>query len=415
MSTATEKSLAEAPPKKSGKSWLSKTIAWIHLWPSLISAVILIFVCITGTIVVYGDEIMSWAAGDARYVQTVKEERLPVEKLMANLRRAFPDRRNPGYMVVYKDPKRSVRFNMFSKKDGLRMVYVDPYTGKILKDDGTIYFFYVTAHLHDSLLLGRTGQWIVDIATLIFLIELITGLVLWWPAKWTKVTRDASFKVKWKAKFKRLNYDLHNVVGFYALTICLVLTVTGLIIAFKPWAAFTIRAFGGDASHAWEEKLTKFVPDQHVADMNQTIAQLFTQHPTATEAQVGTFELDSSGFYSIRLANMVGLKSVDNARVFFIDRYTGKALDAPEAALKHETIENMYWSLHMGTWLGPIGKLCTFIGGLVSTSLPITGFLIWWGRRKKKPKKSTIKNETLHVVKKKPVAYRPKYVANQKS
>ncbi|MFC6100482.1 PepSY-associated TM helix domain-containing protein [Olivibacter domesticus] len=374
----------DAPPKKAGKSLISKIIAWIHLWPSLVSAVILIFVCITGTVIVYCDEIMEWSAGNARYVQEIKKERLSVEQLVANLRQEFPDRRNPGYMVSYKDPKRSVRFNMFSKELGLRMVYVDPYTGKVLKDDGTIYFFYITAHLHNSLLLGKTGAWVVDIATIIFLIELITGLVLWWPAKWTKSTRDASFKVKWKAKFKRLNYDLHNVIGFYALSICLILTVTGMIIAFKPFAKFTIEAFGGSASHDWEAQLPAFDASKRPSDINRTISELFAAHPDKKEAQLETFKIDSAGTLGLRLARTIGLKSADDAHVFFVDRYSGKPVAAPKEAKMHEVVENWYWSLHMGTWMGQVGKLATFIGGLVSTSLPITGFLIWWGRRRKK-------------------------------
>lgn len=36
-------------------------------------------------------------------------------------------------------------------------------------------------------------------------------------------------------KIKRVNYDLHNVLGFYAFAISFVLTVTGLILAFKPY------------------------------------------------------------------------------------------------------------------------------------------------------------------------------------
>lgn len=401
--SASKKSM-ETPPKKVGKSWVSKTIAWIHLWPSLVSAVILIFVCITGTIVVYGDEIMAWTAGDAKYVKEIGKERLPVEVLIRKLKETFPKHGNPGYMVAYKDPRRSVRFNMFSREQGLSMAYMDPYTGELLKNDGSIYFFYITAHLHNSLLLGKPGQWIVDIATIIFLIELITGLVLWWPARWTKSTREASFKVKWKAKFKRMNYDLHNVIGFYALSICLILTVTGLIIAFKPFAKFTIEAFGGNASHDWEDQLPGFDASKQPADVNRTIAELFAVYPDAEEAQVSTYTMDKAGTYGLRLARTVGLKSADNAHIFFIDRYKGKPIAAPKEAELHEIVENWYWSLHMGTWLGPLGKLATFLGGLISTSLPITGFLIWWGRRKKKkrkvnPSKSTVSTEKARVYK----------------
>ena len=65
--------------KKSRSRLLMK---WLHLWPGIISALILIFVCITGTIFVYSDEIIDHCAGDARYVKEVLPNRMPVEKLM---------------------------------------------------------------------------------------------------------------------------------------------------------------------------------------------------------------------------------------------------------------------------------------------------------------------------------------------
>lgn len=374
----------DTQPKKGGKSLFSRIVAWIHLWPSLISAIIVIFVCLTGTIIVYCDEVIDYVNRDVIYVPEVKKEKLPVQEILYRFKQEYPKRRNPGYMIIYKDPKRSVKFNSFDKEKGLRFVYMDPYTGKVLKDDGTIYFFYITAHLHNSLLWHGPGNWIIDIATIIFLIELITGLILWWPAKWTKKTREQSFKIKWNAKFKRLNYDLHNVLGFYALSICLVLTVTGIIIAFKPLQKLTINSFGGDASHEWEEQLPKFNAEAKSVELNNIIDSYFEKLPWAEAAQVATYKMDSSGYYGMTFAKRVGLKSRDGNHPVFFDKQSGKEINVPQSAILHENIENVYWSLHMGTWMGWFGKLTTFIGGLIATSLPITGFYIWWGRRKKK-------------------------------
>jgi len=370
--------------KKGSKSRFGRIVAWIHLWPSLISAIVLIFVCLTGTIVVYCDEIIDLANRDAMYVKSQTGPKLPVEQLLHSYKQHYPKRRNPGYMVVYKDPLRTVKFNSFDPKKGLSFVYMDPYTANIVKEDRTIYFFYITAHLHASLLWHGTGDWIVAICTIIFLIELITGFILWWPKRWTKTTREQSFTIKWKAKWKRLNYDLHNVFGFYTLSICLVLTVTGLIISFKPLQKLTIRSFGGDPGHQWEEKLPQFKPEYTPFELNKVIEAGFKSMPQTSEAQVSTFRLDSSGYYAIKFAKRIGLKSADAAEFWFADRYTGELLQIPRESLLHEKIENVYWALHMGTWMGPIGKFCTFIGGLIATSLPVTGFYIWWNRRKKK-------------------------------
>ena len=372
--------------RKKSKSRTKRIIAWLHLYPSLVSAVIVIFVCLTGTIIVYGDEIIDLFNRDAMYVPEVKEERLPLEQLRETVIKSFPKRFPPSYAVVYKDPQRSVKFNQYGIEDGLRFVFVDPYTGEIIKDDGTIYFFFITAHLHNSLMLGKTGQWIIDIASIIFLIGLITGIALWWPARWNKANINKSFKIKFKASFKRLNYDLHNVLGFYSLSIAFVLTVTGLLIAFPPLAGATISLFGGDPEPDIAQYVPSYPEEQEFAPMNPAIESTFKDNPDASTMQILFPRDDKAGYFGLITSSKVGLKSHDGGNIAFINRYTSQKLYVPRSVILHEKIENLYWMFHMGTWLGWFGKLVTFIGGLISTSLPITGFIIWWGRRKKRSK-----------------------------
>ena len=46
----------------------------------------------------------------------------------------------------------------------------------------------------------------------------------------------------------------------------------------------------------------------------------------------------------------------------------------------------MNFDLHVGAWAGLPSKILTFFAGLICASLPVTGFVIWWGRRKKEGK-----------------------------
>ncbi|SDC80650.1 PepSY-associated TM helix domain-containing protein [Niabella drilacis] len=376
--------------KKSKKTVFSRVNAWLHLWLGIFSGIILIFVALTGTLIVYGDEIIEWSAGKARYTEQVQPERLPMETLIANVNKAYPQAKL-SEVTVYKDPERTVRFRTFAKGKGLGFAYADPYTGKVLKYDRTANFFYIMAHLHASFLWHGTGEWIVDIATIIFLIELISGIILWWPRKWNRHTRDASFKIKWKARFKRVNYDLHNVLGFYSSILALILTVTGLIIAFHPLAATTAKIFGGDVETKWQKAMPKNDTARSAIAINTVFEREFSRHPQQKAGQIWLYNLDSAGFYMVTTASKLGLKSAENARLAFINKYTGNDLVLPPKSLKGEYVENTVWQLHMGTWMGPVGKLFTFICGLICTSLPITGFLIWWHRGKKKKKPQPVK------------------------
>src|SRR5690606_6796518 len=85
--------------------------------------------------------------------------------------------------------------------------------------------------LHRQLLMGKTGKVITGICCLSYLVILITGLFLWWP-KNSKILRQR-LKIKWDAKFKRVNWDLHAVAGFYSLPLLFLIAFTGLTWSYK--------------------------------------------------------------------------------------------------------------------------------------------------------------------------------------
>lgn len=365
---------------------LKKIITKIHFWLGLISAPIVFFVCATGTIVVFSDEIMDLSAGKARYVKEIKANQLETETLIEILKKEFPNRRQPSYMVTYRDPHRSVRFNQYSETEGLHMVYIDPYSGEILKDDATIFFFYIMAHLHHSLLLHNLGMWIVDIATIIFFIALVTGLILWWPKTWDKNRYKVLFTIKTTASKKRFNSDLHRVLGFYGIGICLLLTITGLLIAFKPLSSATKNAFGGNSSIDIKQVYIKTAPDTliHLTPINKALEKAFTAFPHKNEIQLYTWWLNEWDYYVMITANKIGIKSAMNADLVAYDKLSGEPYQLPEEFLINNKVENTFWTLHMGNYMGLTGKIITFIGGLIGSVLTVTGFIIWL-RKKKKP------------------------------
>lgn len=378
------------PAKKKKGSLINRIIAWVHLWPSIVSGIIVVFVCLTGTIIVYNEEIMDYTAGDAKYVTVPNNsKRLSHEEIIKNVTAYDPDLAISEF-VLFKDPARSMRIRAFNpKKRKLSMVYVNPYSGEVLKVDNTVFFFFVTAHLHAELLAGKVGGWTVAIATIIFVISCITGLVLWWPKKWNRATRQASFTIKWKARFKRLNYDLHNVYGFYSLLVCMILGTTGLIIFFHPLMNLTIKATGGTLAHL-DEVLPKMDTTKASKDMVYFAYQVLEKdYPEKKMVSIWNFDRQELGAF-VFTSGHANLKSIENADITIYNRYTGEKIEVEKKYLQHEKTENIVWQLHMGQWWGWIGKLSTFLAGIVATSLPITGFLIWWGRRNKKTKRKVI-------------------------
>lgn len=385
MQTKPKKAIDSAPAKKKNKNWLLRLNAWLHLWPSIISGIIVIIVCLSGTIIVYCDEIMNYTAGEAKLV-TVPADAKPVsaEAILASIKErdtAF----QISEMVFFQEENRSVRVRAYHKGlEKLNQIYVNPYTAEVLKVDFTIHFFFVMAHIHSHLLAGKFGGWIVLVSTVIFLISCITGLVLWWPKRWTKKTRQDSFTIKWKAKFKRFNYDLHNVYGFYSLLLCFILSLTGIFIFFHSLSEAISKSFGGSEEHL-EAVLPKPIEGVPALDFAQFAYTALDKNPTLPNASIWVMRQNKAGAYVFNLG-VAGLKSTEELAVMVFDKYTGEELLIEKPYIIHEQVENSIWQLHMGQWWGQFGKFSTFLAGVIATSLPITGFLIWWGRRKKKKK-----------------------------
>ncbi|WEK35995.1 MAG: PepSY-associated TM helix domain-containing protein [Candidatus Pseudobacter hemicellulosilyticus] len=383
--------------RKKGRSWLSRLNSWLHLWLGIGSGIIVFIVAITGCMFVFCDDIIDGIGGSALRVPEVKEVRLTPEELVTAFKKENPHL-HPFYFVTYKDPQRTFRVGAEDKNDVFSFTWVDPYTGKSLKTTTAYYFFYVVAHIHSGHIpFGEVGGLIVEIATWIFLIELITGLILWWPVKWTKATREQSFKIKFKASWKRVNYDLHNVPGFYSLVPALMLTVTGLIIANKPLNRATHNLLDGKAQpYAAIRKMgPAYDSTRAYLPMNTVLDQLLRE-PGVTQVRM-SLPPERQTVQLVLAGSDIGLKGIDG-RILVADRYTGNEIKMAPALLRGISIEGWNMNLHIGFWAGWFGKIFTFIIGLICAALPITGFLIWWGRRKKKKPVRRVARPTVQPV-----------------
>lgn len=405
--------------KKQGKSLAKRITGWLHLWLGLVSGIIVLTVTLSGTMFVFCDEIIDLCGGSAKYVQaSAHAKKMTPEELLAKFHQQVPDRK-AFYFDTYKDANRSFRVASATqppkgkniekagktkgKGRGPRGVfayhYMDPYTGKIIGSTKSYEFFYVVAHIHAQLLAGKFGKTVVGVASIIFFIQLIGGLVLWWPKKWNKTTRTAAFKIKSGTKWRRKNYDFHNVFGFYSLLPAVFITITGLIMAYKVLTDLTQEAFGGVAdAHTIAEKYEpKFDPEKKALSYAAFTDRNFKEFPEAKQFRMSIPRNDSATVYHVVAAGFIGLKSLDNGKTMEVNKYTGDEIDYPEEVRMHEVIEHMNFDLHVGYWGGMFGKIFTFIVGIICTSLPVTGFLIWWGRRNKSPKKAKeIKNIHQH-------------------
>ncbi|WP_240755265.1 PepSY domain-containing protein [Pedobacter sp. SYP-B3415] len=410
--------------KKNRETLFTRINKWLHLWLGLISGVIVFVVCLTGCIWVFNEEITGLLQPETKIARQDKPVIMP-SRLYEIAYRLYPDK-SPAYAQYQQG--RSITLNLKSPKEqgrraGGTTLNINPYTGKVVsvteRKKGQVDFFRFVLNGHRFLWLPyEIGRPIVNYGTLIFVILLITGLIWWYPKKWNKSTREKSFKIKWGASFKRVNLDLHNVLGFYSLIFLLFIALTGMVYGISWYSKGLYWVTTGG------EKLTefqrfesdslqsgkRFTPQQA---MDLAWQKVITRHP-ASEGFYYTFPDTSRAKTTIGVTVYPSKGQFYNNQSYTFDQHTLKefaregiyGIDYEEASAGGK-LRRMNYDIHIGSILGFPGKVLAFLVTLIGASLPITGFLIWYGRKFKKKNKRSKPQKSPTMIKSKAVEPEP--------
>lgn len=288
---------------------------------------------------------------------------------------------------------------------------VNPYTGAVIGDPSeektnTAAFMQSMFGLHRWLLLNeikepifegvenrKLGSWITGSATLLFLLGVISGMVIWFPAKlrgWKN-----GLKIKLSANWKRINHDIHNTLGLYSCIILFLMAVTGPFWSFDWYRTGWQKTWGtyksADAPKVEKVKLLSKIPEvgEKPLSIEATISAANALLPYDGDITIN-FASDSVGTINIA-KNRVGFFAPSAGDKLVLDQYSGALLEKDIFREKpfNERASASIKALHIGDIYGPFTKLLYFISCLIATSLPVTGVLIWVNKMKKKPKKNT--------------------------
>lgn len=360
----------------------------LHLWLGLVSGLVVFIISITGCLYAFQEEIQN-ATESFRFVEPRASAVLPPSVLKDIATRQLSDKHI--HALLYSGKDKSVQAIFFHFEPAYYyIVYLDPYTGEVLKvKDMDADFFRIVLQGHFYLWLPpQIGQPVVAYFTLIFVVMLISGIVLWWPKN--KAATKQRFWFRWKEgmKWKRKNYDLHNIVGFYASFFILILAATGLIWGFQWFANSVYGSFGGEKSLIFQEPVSEIVPkDDNTAQtpaIDRIWQQMKQEHPLAKTLEVHIPETDSS---SIAISVNEEEGTFWKIDYHYFDQYSLKELPVNhiygriEEAKTADKLLRMNYDIHVGAIWGLPGKILAFCVSLIAASLPVSGFYIWWGRR----------------------------------
>ncbi|OOG73008.1 PepSY domain-containing protein [Algoriphagus sp. A40] len=381
----------------------------IHLYAGLTCGLIVIAVCLSGTIYVYNTEIREFADSE-RYFIEVSGSKKSLDELRTEVEKSLSA--EVVGVNVFQAEDRSVQFQV--KKEGEERpvsYFVNPYSGEFLANTAektsTEEFMGYMFSLHRWLMLDKIeepilesmsnmelGRFINGVATLLFLLGVVTGIFIWVPQKaknWKQ-----GLKVKWDANWKRVNHDLHNTLAFYSLLILFIMAVTGPFWSYqwyktgwqKTWDIYQAQTGGNPGGERGGEK------SKEPAD-EAPVKQVFISFDQAVASSNSTLPYDGNLRISLP-SKPDGDISVSKSRTGFFAKAGSDQLTLNPANLEvkeaklfsdlptRQQIGRSVKSLHTGEIFGQFTKFIWFVACLIATSLPITGTLIWWNKHKKK-------------------------------
>ncbi|MCU1335061.1 MAG: PepSY-associated helix domain protein [Bryobacterales bacterium] len=318
--------------------WLRRALFQIHLWTGIGTGLYVLLISITGSAIVFRNEIYQSAGSGTRVVQ-VRGAKLPADDLKKIIRQKYPQN-SLSFVFEGKQPTTATEVWMEHGRERIQRLF-DPYTGADLGDSvpQAIRVAAWLARLHTDLLYGDTGRKVNGIGAIFLTSLCVTGAIIWWPG--VKTWRRG-LAIDPRSNWKRLNWDLHSALGFWAFSLIFMWAITGVYLGFPLPFQKIINHYSPLIQYALPEEVA-FAP---------------------TGASTGSFVADEA---KIPPAQAKSFNS-------------GKGRRQPIRRSPGDNFIRWIYYLHFGNFAGPKTKALWVVLGMIPVFLFVTGAIMWWNR-----------------------------------
>ncbi|MEQ1766625.1 MAG: PepSY-associated TM helix domain-containing protein, partial [Methylotenera sp.] len=286
----------------------------------------------------------------------------------------FPRVSDSTYGIGYVRPENKVA----NTPETWVSIRVNPYTAQVTGirsfplgaglPPGLIDFIAV---LHYRLLLDDFwGGSIVGFLGVFGIFSALTGMILWWPltGNWY---RALTFKKS--ANQKRINFDIHNISGFYFCVVLVAVLLSGIYMNFNEKFIGLVQAVSPQTNRKPAVIIGTPITNISLAKAAQLVENAYPEGEFKWMA-----DDTGSGMYLFSREGVTSTSRFWAERIVTVESHTGRILNVRDATTRKtagETFLDWQWPLHSGKAFGWTGRILVFLSGLVVPVLFVTGVI----------------------------------------
>ena len=354
-----------------------KIILKLHLYLGLISAIFLVILGLTGSVMAFEGQLDHWLHPSRWYV-TVAPHVLPESQLVQIAEQRFVPRRAATIHIAPDADiaqQISLAFSRGTNQPGQPQeieATINQYDGSILSvhsapttTEAAIAFIH---QFHLRLVSGEKGKLLISFVGLVLVFEVPLGLLLWWRTKRTSL--------KWKSSGFRISFDLHHLVGVYFAGFLLLAAVTGVLIGFD-FAQSMFYRVTDSAPNPVRTAGSTAIPGATPVNVDRAIEAAQQQMPRAVSSIIYMPNTPRASYRVILRLPSDPWSAVRG--VVSIDQYTGKVVAFTDlyATAGYRAIR-FNRALHTGDIFGMPSRIIVSLSSLALVVMVITGLIIWW-------------------------------------
>ena len=358
---------------------MRRLIFKVHMYAGLCVGLVLATSGLTGSILVFGEEIDRLLNPTLLRVEPRAEGRATLEDVIGSVKRAYPNEKAARLRFPH-DPEATYEICFEAKRDPL-CAYVDPHSAVVLGARVPAHSFKGRLFsLHRRLMSGETGETIIGIGGIMLLLMGLSGLFLWWPGR---RSLKRGWTLKRNANRYRKSYTLHRMLGICALPFLIVTAFTGAAMVFRP-------SFEGALNRLASARATpapkKPVSVARAAEVERvSLDEIARRADTALpQAEITMIIMAATPQAAITVRKKLPAEWHPSGRsLVYLDQYSGETLlveNSTQAIIGTRAGSNLY-PVHTGRYGGLTTRVLQALTGCVLAGLFVSGVLMFWGRR----------------------------------